>query len=99
MRKGLRLHDPVQIDPRLYETERRPTPPSLTTRSNRCSILNMSSVKPAPHTAPKTAARIRDAAIVEFAAHGFTKSTVRAIAESAGVSPGLVIHHFGSKDG
>ncbi|EHB49921.1 regulatory protein TetR [Mycolicibacterium rhodesiae JS60] len=45
-----------------------------------------------------TAARIRDAAIEQFGAHGFTVG-VRVIAEAAGVSPGLVIHHFGSKDG
>jgi AcrR family transcriptional regulator len=46
-----------------------------------------------------TAARIRDAAIDLFAADGITTTTVRAIAARAGVSPGLVIHHFGSKDG
>lgn len=44
------------------------------------------------------AARIRDAAIEQFGQHGFTVG-VRAIATAAGVSPGLVIHHFGSKDG
>jgi AcrR family transcriptional regulator len=43
-------------------------------------------------------ARIRDAAIRRFGADGFGAS-VRAIATDAGVSPGLVIHHFGSKDG
>lgn len=43
-------------------------------------------------------ARIRDAAIEQFGAHGFGTS-VRAIATAAGVSPGLVIHHFGSKEG
>lgn len=43
------------------------------------------------------AARIRDAAIEQFGQHGFSTS-VRAIATAAGVSPGLVIHHFGSKD-
>lgn len=58
----------------------------------------MSSVKRAPHTAPETAERIRDAAIAEFATHGFSKTTVRKVATAAGVSPGLVIHHFGSKD-
>lgn len=58
----------------------------------------MSSARRAPHTAPATAERIRDAAIVTFAAHGFAKSTVRAIAAAADVSPGLVIHHFGSKE-
>jgi AcrR family transcriptional regulator len=45
-----------------------------------------------------TAARIRDAAIELFGSRGFDVG-VRAIAEAAGVSPGLVIHHFGSKDG
>ncbi len=45
-----------------------------------------------------TAARIRDAAIEQFGTHGFTTG-VRAIAAAADVSPGLVIHHFGSKDG
>lgn len=44
-------------------------------------------------------ARIRDAAIIRFAQDGFAASTVRAIAADAGVSPGLVIHHFESKDG
>jgi AcrR family transcriptional regulator len=43
-------------------------------------------------------ARIRDAASRRFGADGFGAS-VRVIAADAGVSPGLVIHHFGSKDG
>jgi AcrR family transcriptional regulator len=42
-------------------------------------------------------ARIRDAAVLRFATGGFGAS-VRAIAKDAGVSPGLVMHHFGSKD-
>jgi AcrR family transcriptional regulator len=42
-------------------------------------------------------ARIRDAAIDCFAASGFD-ATVREIAARAGVSPGLITHHFGSKD-
>lgn len=45
-----------------------------------------------------TAARIRDAAIAQFGEHGFGVG-VRAIANVAGVSPSLVIHHFGSKEG
>jgi AcrR family transcriptional regulator len=44
------------------------------------------------------AARIRDAAIAQFGEHGFGVG-LRAIAEAAGVSAALVIHHFGSKDG
>ncbi|MGZ8803657.1 MAG: TetR family transcriptional regulator, partial [Mycobacterium sp.] len=43
-------------------------------------------------------ARIRDAAIELFGRDGFAVG-VRAIATAAGVSPGLVNHHFGSKQG
>ncbi|WP_018179564.1 TetR/AcrR family transcriptional regulator [Jongsikchunia kroppenstedtii] len=45
-----------------------------------------------------TRARIRDAAITVFGEQGFTAG-VRAVATAAGVSPGLVNHHFGSKEG
>lgn len=44
------------------------------------------------------AARIREAAIEQFGEHGFGVG-LRAIAEAAGVSAALVIHHFGSKEG
>ena len=44
-------------------------------------------------------ARIRDSAIVYIGRHGWRAATLRAIATDAGVSPALVIHHFGSKDG
>ena len=44
------------------------------------------------------AARIRDAAIEQFGQHGFGVG-LRAIADAAGVSAALVIHHFGSKEG
>jgi AcrR family transcriptional regulator len=43
-------------------------------------------------------ARIREAAIQQFGQRGFNVG-LRAIAEAAGVSAALVIHHFGSKDG
>jgi TetR/AcrR family transcriptional regulator, regulator of cefoperazone and chloramphenicol sensitivity len=42
-------------------------------------------------------ARIREAALAQFAEHGFERATVRGIAAAAGVSPGLLRHHFGSK--
>lgn len=42
-------------------------------------------------------ARLRDAAIESFAAHGFDES-LRTIAARAGVSAGLVRHHFGTKE-
>ncbi|WP_395639023.1 TetR family transcriptional regulator [Pseudolysinimonas sp.] len=45
-----------------------------------------------------TVARIRDAAIDLFGRDGFAATSVRAVATAAGVSPALVLHHFGSKD-
>ncbi len=45
------------------------------------------------------AARIRDAAVELFGREGFHKATVRDIAKDAGVSPALVLHHYGSKSG
>ncbi|GII77626.1 hypothetical protein Sru01_26080 [Sphaerisporangium rufum] len=42
-------------------------------------------------------ARIRDAAMRHFGEYGYERATIRGIAESAGVSSGLVRHHFGSK--
>lgn len=44
-------------------------------------------------------ARIRDAAIKLFAERGVDGATVRDIAQEAGVSSGLLRHHFGSKEG
>jgi AcrR family transcriptional regulator len=43
-------------------------------------------------------ARIREAAIRHFADEGYERTTIRAIARTAGVSPGLLRHHFGSKE-
>ena len=59
------------------------------------SVLYMRSA-PGDRTAR---AVIRDEALRLFAEHGPDAVTVRQIAAAAGVSPGLVIHHFGSKDG
>jgi AcrR family transcriptional regulator len=44
-------------------------------------------------------ARIREAAMEQFAEHGFERTTIRGIAAAAGVSGGLVRHHYGSKQG
>jgi TetR/AcrR family transcriptional regulator, regulator of cefoperazone and chloramphenicol sensitivity len=46
-----------------------------------------------------TKARIRDSALELFAASGVASSSMRAVAAAAGVSPALVVHHFGSKAG
>ncbi len=44
-------------------------------------------------------ARIRDAAIACFAARGVDGTSLKAIAEEAEVSQGLILHHFGTKKG
>ena len=46
-----------------------------------------------------TKARIRDAAMELFAREGAAAGSLRAVARAAGVSPGLIVHHFGSKEG
>lgn len=42
---------------------------------------------------------IRDEALRLFAVHGPDAVSLRQIAAAAGVSPGLIVHHFGSKEG
>ena len=46
-----------------------------------------------------TKARIRDTAMELFGAEGVAATSLRSVAAAAGVSPGLVVHHFGSKQG
>ena len=59
-------------------------------------MLNVRSTRESDGDRTATA-RIRDAAISCFAERGVEATSIRAIATAAGVSPGLVIHHFGSK--
>jgi len=59
------------------------------------SVLNLCSV-PGDRT---TRAVIRDQALRLFTGRGPDAVTVRQIAAAAGVSPGLVIHCSGAKDG
>ena len=54
-------------------------------------------MRSAPEDDLTTRARIRDSAIRRFGVDGFGVP-VRTIAQDAGVSPALVIHHFGTKD-
>lgn len=61
------------------------------------SVLNMRSVDDDGDLTGK--ANIRNAALRLFAERGHDAVTVREIAAAAGVSPALVVHHFGSKDG
>ena len=46
----------------------------------------------------RTPEAVRAAAAELFAAHGFSGTSVRDIAERAGVEPSIVIRHFGSKE-
>jgi len=64
-------------------------------------MLSMSSVPATSHTSSDVTARarIRDAAIAHFGSDGVDATSLRVIAAAAGVSPALVIHHFGTKDG
>lgn len=65
------------------------------------SILNMRSAseQPTGNSGDLTArARVRDTAIRLFGRDGF-RTSVRSIADEAGVSPGLILHHFTSKEG
>ncbi|MFI7617621.1 TetR/AcrR family transcriptional regulator [Nonomuraea terrae] len=61
--------------------------------------MSISSGKDRPPEDLTARARIRDAALAEFAEKGFKGATMKAVADAAGVSIGLVQHHFGSKDG
>lgn len=63
------------------------------------SVLNMRSADRPDDADDLTArARIREAAVRRFAIDGLDAS-LRAIAADAGVSPGLILHHFGSRAG
>ncbi len=53
---------------------------------------------PANGRGRRTRQRILDAAAQHFGAQGLSKTTVEEIARTAGVSKGIVYHHYGSKD-
>ena len=50
-----------------------------------------------PQTDLTPAARIRDAALARFARDGLADTSIRDVARTAGLSPGLVQHHFKTK--
>ena len=62
------------------------------------SILAVRSKSSTPESDLTAVARIRNAALLRFARDGFGVG-LRTIAADAGVTAGLITHHFGSKDG
>src|SRR5438034_3193016 len=69
-----------------------------TTAIRLCSFLYVRIVERVTDEDLTARARIRDAALRLFAERGIENATVRDIAKAAGVSAGLIRHHFGSKD-
>lgn len=74
-----------------------PAPGNLTENIQLYNLLYMRIAANGRTADLSTRARIRNAAIEEFAIRGFGAS-VRDIAARAGVTAGLITHHFGSKD-
>lgn len=73
-----------------------PRPPLLVGRPRRSGLPVSSAVRPDD---PQAAALIISAAVVTMAGNGYHATSVRDIAEAAGVSPAALYHHFGSKHG
>lgn len=55
--------------------------------------------RPATSDAPDVRSHLIDAAEKLFTAHGYTETSLRTIADRAGVNPALVSYHFGGKLG
>ncbi|AWK10526.1 TetR family transcriptional regulator [Streptomyces spongiicola] len=58
---------------------------------------------PEPHATPRrsdaTRAAILEAARERFAADGYDRATIRAIARDAGIDPSMVMRYYGNKEG
>lgn len=63
------------------------------------TVANVRSETGRAGTEPRNIERIRDAALRNFAEHGTEATTMRGVAAAAGVSLGLVQHHFATKAG
>ncbi|MFJ4618101.1 TetR family transcriptional regulator [Streptomyces sp. NPDC088812] len=59
----------------------------------------MSVSPPAPRRSDATRATILDAARERFAADGYERATIRAIARDARIDPSMVMRYYGSKEG
>ncbi|MGG2462169.1 TetR family transcriptional regulator [Streptomyces sp. RGM 3693] len=54
---------------------------------------------PRPRRSDATRAAILDAARDRFAAEGYERATIRAIARDAGIDPSMVMRYYGNKEG
>lgn len=61
--------------------------------------MNLTATNLREQQAESMQAHIAQVAMALFAEHGFTATSTRKIAQAAGVSEGLIFHHFGSKMG
>ena len=59
----------------------------------------MKNRRPAANADLTAKARIRDAALELYATKGEPNTTIREVAQAAGVTHGLVVHHFVNKEG
>ncbi|MEU0497462.1 TetR/AcrR family transcriptional regulator [Mycobacterium sp. NPDC006124] len=60
-------------------------------------MTTVSESSPVGEVAPSSSERIRDAALANFALNGTASTSLRAVAATAGVSLGMVQHHFATK--
>ncbi|MGW4769274.1 TetR/AcrR family transcriptional regulator [Nocardia sp. NPDC004278] len=61
--------------------------------------MSVDTDQPPARRSDATRAAILEAARARFAAEGFRKATIRAIAADAAIDPSMVMRYFGSKDG
>jgi AcrR family transcriptional regulator len=62
-------------------------------------VTSVSETSEIGHVGPSSAERIREAALANFAVHGTATTSLRSVAATAGVSLGMVQHHFATKSG
>jgi AcrR family transcriptional regulator len=110
-RSGSRVHTPSGASSSTTASASEPSPAHKAITSLRgvravgciCLRVRMTTVQPAADrvaaSARSSIERIRDAALTSFAAHGTSATSHRTVAAAAGVSLGLVQHHFATKAG
>lgn len=62
-------------------------------------MTSVSEISQVGDVGQSSAERIRNAALANFAVHGTASTSLRAVAATAGVSLGMVQHHFATKSG